>query len=511
MLHKLKNDTKAGGIRIQKVTQYNHDATTTNDIDNPRIAVTRYEYTSGTASSGKLLIPTDFIFTDVQIVKEISSTKKVCNYAQVCTTPCTMPLCSYATGETVGYDLVTVSYGDATAGGGNVPPHGKTQYYYVDPSNTAISYNQMATTLGSANMGQGSELSAVKFLFPPLVTTDHKNGYIAEMRQLTSNGAWTQKQRYSYTFTDNLPVQGLRLKGWFTGVNQATYNTTNCAYVAWAVYGIPSTRVRLSSETTEFKDIAGNSITTTNTYTYRTSSPFLLASNSFTNSDGAVYSTEYKYPHDYAACTSPAPDPNVAALNRMKNSFMANYPIQITHKKGTTVLYRQLNTYTIPTVLQLIPAGTTVLQNPVVEKTLDTYNATSTETSISATCTLNIHNSFVEQDRFSEYDLMGNVLRYTPKNNDTEIATTWGTNGIFPTNRKLRLAASTDIILHEEDIQYHSAYKEQVINSTQQNTYINNTNDDIVTKYRYDDIGRLKDIKDYNDRLIKLYEYNFKQ
>jgi YD repeat-containing protein len=465
---------EGGGLRATKITHYDPVSNTTLSKS--------YSYTGGTIMSfPKFAWQQQYTYEDYDL--EGYPVLSTCTNEYLYSYSIT-PYSPSSNGNTIGYTTVT-----ETLEGGE---QGKTVYTY---------YNQPDG--GSSTPGVPS-------------TTHLYNGFLSEIDVYDKDDNLVKK-------TVNTPEVGCGETFWaFKGDLHTNYTggiamtePTACSPITaqnftYNFYPIQSGKiVQQQSMEQEFVNTS-HILQTTHDYEY--TGQALLKTDRTTKSNNKVFVTEYKYPKDYSASES--------WINDMQQKNMITKPLEIMSKvddksfSGSFIKYKTTDGLTTPNEIYKI------------ETSVPKIIASTAPSAV-------IPNDF-KLDGTINYDANGNIISTQLTNNITTLYI-WGYNNVHPVV-KIEGKAITDIDesiktaiqthpftgATSTDISWLKTQLSSLINDkTCMVTFytyapligMTSSTDPngVTTYYEYDSFGRLKCIKDDTGRILKTYEYHYKQ
>lgn len=182
------------------------------------------------------------------------------------------------------------------------------------------------------------------FPFPPIPNYDWNQGYVTSQILKNKNDVVVKETSYEYKVYDYQSIKAVK-----TFAYPFVFNSNGCYsnYFRGAVgkYNLFSGDNRLQSVTT--KDYADDNtyVENTTSYNYQSSNHKFPTSVSFTNSDGLVYETTYKYPHEMQ--NNGATPAENTAINDLISSYRIATPIQTIERIGGTFISNNYVQYKI--------------------------------------------------------------------------------------------------------------------------------------------------------------------
>lgn len=446
--------TYAGGLRVKKITDYDGEKQTVKKFD-----YTLTELDGGVnieKSSGRLMTLPQYTYAE----------DKVCfgdpdGYNAIYrSSNSIIPLNASASGSVVGYDKVTVTYGE---NGEN----GKSVFYYDNQSDKVNNYS---------------------FYRPPTISSiPYKgNGALKKKQDFNKDGFLLKEVENSYYLTAgyNVPLLSPSTSQYLYALEKRPYGSINGGSLMYTpLHGffypaINRSIMYLQSTTERIFDAedATNTrkVETVTSYTYPNET-YDVTTNSFTktylqptyvtktNSKGQLVKTEYKYPYDYPTSTYT----DMTGLN------IVNPTIEEKTSIGNSQINKKLTNYFKP---------------------LNTFYAPENiQTQLTSTSTL------VTDVTFNSYDSKGNVTKYTGRDG---IANSFEYFGISDAGKVNLVKTNT---VGEGSVAQTTTYDYDPLKGVSSVTDPREQK----TKYEYDGLGRLLHIRDNDSKLVKSYQYNY--
>jgi len=295
--------------------------------------------------------------------------------------------------------------------------------------------------------------------------------------------------------------------------------------------------VKKTKETTTTY-MADNQIKRETDYTYN--SNFLLSSSTTTLSDGEEYMKKFKYVTDYIMRPSPGPTDNLVFYYMITRNQIGRLSEEQTLIKkdgnwnlinGTFIKYGgNDNTINDNTVIR-----------PKEEYVLETDQplASYTTSELAGPGILNFDSHYKKRIVYNHYDSYGNPVYFTKDSTENTVYL-WGCNSLYPI-AEIKNASYSEVCIKignsneqtgktaletiaakdaptDEDMTTINSLR-NTLPSAQVTTYtykpligISTMTDPrgITIYYEYDDFGRLKTVKDENNKIINDYDYHYK-
>jgi hypothetical protein len=541
-----------GGVRIKQMTDYD-------PISQKSITKT-YDYTNNGQSSGVINWMPVYYYP-------YNEDDYGCNdshgtyYYNIYGSTSVLPLTEMQGGN-VGYSKITVSYLNSQ----NQPGmNGKTEYYYTNPQDyyfaqtyQSASFNPVNTTVCFANEGSTNSF-LFKFPYAPPVCPEWAKGLLTNQIDYLGNadGSYSKVKEIDNTYkTDylgaaydyNLSQDVIAAK-----IAISTKMKNNDAYgnfdsYVLQYYYIPSRYSKLI-ETDETAYNSSQSITAVKTFAYDNLSNLQPTSTTLTDSKGDIYKSVYKYPTDF---------PSDPAYSSMITNNMINPLIQQDNYKNNSMFLSENKTnYNIWPNNVIAPASvqTTQLSNPV-DLRLQFYSYDNNGNILDVSKSNGLHNSyqwgynaqypvakitnapikdifyanFEEGDgnsamndaKTGHYSYDGSTTAYSKALNSLDagvyILSYWlksggvwslQTSSVTVNGNTYTISLSgqiDDVRFYPVTAQMTTYTYEPLIGMTSQ-CDVNNK----VIYYEYDPLGRLLLIRDFDNNIIKRFDYKYQQ
>jgi len=528
--------SKVGGLRVKKITSYAPNKTLVKTFE--------YKADDGT-SSGFLVNAPSYMPVDYQetIWNELdmsggSQTTNTVVYKIYGSSP-SQPL-GATQGSCVGYSQVTTYIGEDS--NGNLGRTGKSVSTFTNP----LTFPDLASVQNASNVPSYSTVPP--FPFAPYDSQDHFRGLLLEKSDYAYQGSQYVIRRktantYNYFSVNGSSPNYYEYFTWKIGVvhmdryfyaggTGAESESPNHSYIMFPVkYKIRSGHYFLANTSEYEYDVTDQTkyqLTSTD-YTYG-QNHLQEIEKKITKSNGDVVKVQTKYPSDFTS-TATDSDPASAALAKMVTLNKLSSPVEqrtlvndkLTHSLLTT--YKEFSTNVLLPYEQYLYSTKSPLASPpttsVVSGQLQFAPFTSGQ-------------GYEKAQTFSLYDSKGNV-RQVQKANDVVDTYLWGYNASHPV-AEIKNATYQDIVnaigqTAIDDIANSyslSASQLALLNGLRTNPAFKSaqitvyTYDPIigvltstdangkVTYYDYDSLGRLLTVRDYQQNVIKRYQYNYK-
>ncbi|MEO1054655.1 MAG: PKD domain-containing protein [Bacteroidota bacterium] len=273
--------TRGAGLRVAKIATYDGTG------DNPPI-IKRYEYqnpSTGLTSGILMTQPHYHYFTDF----EVGNTDESCTYL-VRTSSSTVALSASANGSFVGYAYVIEYEGEVSD-----PQQGRVIHEFYNAADEPGEGFNTCPELASNTLPEGP------FPYVPSKVVELRKGFMkSQLVERSYQGQYYPVSSTSYNYEVNEYTEHL---GWvITGIMRESQPNL-CKYVEYAPSLYQSFRVQLSqTSTTSYdgrQDVVGESRTSTEYYTYRSESPWLLNETRTETNAGEENIVRLFYPQDY--------------------------------------------------------------------------------------------------------------------------------------------------------------------------------------------------------------------
>lgn len=304
--------------------------------------------------------------------------------------------------------------------------------------------------------------------FGPLQNNSWKLGTLLNKKVYNNSNVKLQEIAYDYSFVEMETIPNIKV-----------LTVAHDFFYFYYQYNLMSSWIRLNGITETL-----NGVTTTTTFEYNSADHKQLTNKTITQSDGVNLYTEYKYPNDFA--------PSSAICDSMVQHHIISPEIEKTVTKGTFSEKTIINYYN--------PSGTNY-----VPQTVQQIIGTTTTTKLT----------------YNSYDDNGNVTQYTGVDG-VVTSFLWDATKTY-VMAKVEGASFSQISSHNGQVSSYNSktlwtdlnddvpgamvttYSYQNLIGMTEQTTVNGT----TTKYIYDNFGRLAEVKDDDDKLLKKYEYNY--
>ncbi|MDN5213345.1 hypothetical protein QQ020_14845 [Fulvivirgaceae bacterium BMA12] len=450
-------NVKAAGLRVSKVSI----------SEGSNTIVKKYDYSKNGSSTGTLMSPITYyhgsavdIITAVGVNSCVSQCISQSLYITGSSTS-VIPLAASAQGNFVGYNEVTELWGELGDGG-------KTIYYYSnDPD----------------------ELPQTEFPHLPGVPNP-KNGKLIKVEHYDNANPpnLLQEQNYHYELKTSARknVKGI-IKYTFPAADNSSYQ--------FYFYDNHSDWCYLNYETTtiyEPGDI-NKSMATTKRYAYddlinKLPTKITYHNGTPSNQFGDIIETKYYYPNYFTYNSNPSDDSELGS-NLLRDAHKINQILKTEeYVEGLLVSKSEIE---YGENGKLIPISNRTFANGT--------NASKVEL-------------------FHEYDLDGNLLEIS-RMHDIHVSYIWGYNNTLPIVKAdgvdyTTLKTAFDAVNGDlEALRDHTSLTEAQITTYTYDPLIGMTSqtdpNGLTTFYEYDDLNRLKLIKDHEGNILQHYEYHY--
>lgn len=473
-------DYIGGGVRIKNITNF--------DENNNIILQKRYSYINDNGeSSGRLLIPLSFLnqrdFT-VGSGDDNTGSYNLRYYSSwILNGNSYVSLSPYSNGNNVGYDKVTVESYDSI---GNT---GKNIFYYSN--NPGIIYANKPYFMG----------------FP--------NGLLMKNVMLTNMGDTVLVENNIYSFLDGIETSdliGAYAEDNYSGptdfcIGSISYNpmALEIGLNRFNIYSYPITNyynVLTTKETTDY--LSGGKVNKTSTFTYNPSNFCVSSINESTSINSINKYKEIKYPVDYSGNS---------IMSSMVNKNQINIPIEQSEYENTDDRFTVTTNYSLQNNLFYAPSSVSSskygygTEERLIYDKYDNYgNVTEAHQpdNIKESYIYGYNQSFpvVKGSNIDEATLNARIQQSLPAGFSTLDALLIN-SGAFPGsswatfNSNLRNNCPYCLI---------TTYTYDPVYGITSSTDANN----VTTYYEYDELGRLKLLRDSDGRILKTYEYHYK-
>jgi YD repeat-containing protein len=522
-------DQKGGGLRIGKITNYLNTGLAKETIYtyeslklffNPKSDYYNY-YTVGYNVDYTTIMPKEGLESwGLPIVENINYNK---DYIKITAKP--QAILAGATGSGMVYGRVIVSN----------PGNGYTiNEFATDP----YDYNDMGDVeetlmlpeiflsqyVGSEVNGWWSgshymDLNTKLFPYPEVFSNEWKRGVLSAKSVYSQDSILLKKEQNLYYHQLQDALEGFKIK--------MIAKSTDYLY---AKYYLPVGRIHLKeSIVTDYNEFGTDSVITSTKYFYDNFSHFQLSRKEVNRSDGKQQTTLITYPLDYPEGTP--------FIDSMQNNHLLAYPIeQVTYlDSGQSILSGKVIEYKTDGLGLKDKEQFLETNVPLSLSTFKFSNRVKGDLPPSGTPTAFLPDSLYHTRlTYHSYDSIGNVLSIS-KDNGYKTCYVWSYGGQFPIAKIINAEYSAvetalggaTAVINFRDKSYPSdtevenfllplrnSFPEALISTY---TYkplegMSSQTDPngFITKYKYDDFGRLKLIKDQDDNIIKRYTYHYK-
>lgn len=556
----------AGGLRVWKIENF--------DENNNSVGFKTYEYGHG------VLLDKPRYYTYVYMYPETSPLKEP-SWFQYCgpqgpghnglygvdSTPFIELSCgSYTSvGSTQGSPIGYVEVTEKTDGNGSI------KYTYttgIDYPDNGFDVSNTVSYLFWDGFGPESLTTWKHYKFNDVVpwpfvsqdNLDRKRGFLRNVLITDNLGHSKQIKESTPIISDSNPVYGLRLM-------------TLRPEIDWlySIYKYSSGFVNVASSSETLTDLDNNiSISTSTSYDYQSNYHKQLTRQTTTNSDGMIFTTEYRYADDYTNIT----DPNhVITKMKASNLHMGGIPLETRKYKNESLIDGTILNYSVyskagggsfvapKSSYSLI--GTTGSQwsldptNPSlanfkkeVELFYDGYINLSTATSVDQVNTTFLwednksfpvarvvhapiptelfYNSFEKNGTMGDatnpaktgkrywnsgtFSFSGNVS-FTPANPSALKMSYWyWANNQWNFSGIVNFQNSINIGSRLDEIRVHPTGAQMTTYTYDEGSRVSSITDinGVITSYKYDKLGRLESVIDKNNNIVQSTQYHFK-
>jgi len=520
--------SKVGGLRVKKITSYMPDKT----------LVKTFEYkTDDGKSSGYLVNAPSYKSSYMETYIDQNSigivTRVHVNY-DMYTSYASQPL-GNTQGSCVGYNQVTMYIGEDA--NNNIGRTGKTVMRYTNP----YTYPDLGSVQNASNIPTYSYADA--FPFAPHDNQDYLRGLLLEKIDYAFNGTTYVRinntvNTYSIFNINGSSPNYSEFFSWRVGTTDRTFFYTDSQVPGGVSANLYPVKYKMRSghyfltNTSEYEyDITDQTkyqLTSTD-YTYG-QNHLLEIEKKVTKSNGDIVKIQTKYPSDFTSTVTDA-DPASAALAKMVTLNKLSPPVEQRTLVNDKLTHSLLTTYKEFTANVLLPYEQYLysLKSPLTNPAATSVVSGQLQFTLFAG-----GQGYEKVQTFSLYDAKGNV-RQVQKANDLVETYLWGYNASRPV-AEIKNATYQDVVnvigqTAIDDIANSyslSAAQLALLNGLRTNPTFKNaqttvyTYDPIIgvltstdangkiTYYDYDSLGRLLTVRDYQQNVIKRYQYNYK-
>lgn len=464
--------TMAGGLRIKKITSY--------DINFPNSKKTKeyfyvngYTYNSNPStlpSSGVLGGQSKYYFDDYRVIA--FNDNNVVYSKSVFSSQSVLPACNNTNGSFIGYSEVTEKESDGSY----------TNYYYSNFDNGHIDES-------------APSLQQTRTAYDPYTSLDAERGNLLRKEVYSDRGILVQKKVISYVALNkqNSFVPSLFARFFNVCPGTSVSAEEGVAYKNYTYSYLPQ-----SDTTIEYDNEGKNPVKTINNYTYNTTYR-LLTNLSKINSKGESITTNNKYPFDYSSgIFTTMINKNIIAPVIEQTTTLHLYYTQ------TQLMYSKVNYAQFTSKNLILPQS---VQQQTQSNPLET------------------------RELFNSYDTSGNLLEFQ-KYDDTRTVYLWGYKGAYPvaeiigsdyaTVNGVVTQSQIDNAISQGDaalrsllngLRTNSQTKKALITTYTYKPGVGMTSETDpqgrTTYYEYDSFQRLSVIKDFNNHILKTYNYHY--
>lgn len=507
----LVNAAYGGGLRIKRISDF--------DNINAQPKITRYEYHTIDAegkhiSNGRRMARPMYSYFD----DDWGSVNGGSNYTDyyrfehlVRESDSNIPLNGSAAGSSVGYDAVTVYYGE---NGEN----GKTIYEFENIPDIIWDYSEDGFINGIA-----CEVPRKPPVFSGFANASNGNIRTQTDFKNQSNSFIKVKEvsnTYDELIGNSTPLwYGIEKRKW-----NGAINLFSCPFRAYVYPTLVEGRKLLTSTTTTMfdQDDVAKRISQTTTYTYNNNTHLQLMSTKQLTSKGDEMITSTTYPLDYADADA---DPAIVQMKGAKfmhgKVITQNTSIKRKFATEESLLSSVINKYQASDVNNVGNSHISVKEVAALETPdipLPEYSPVSDL----------YPDGFKPRLQFDKYDADGKIVQMH-KTNDIVTSYIYGYNNEFPVaeiigvNHDVALTAVNQSILNdlsttEDDMRtelnkIRTGFPNAMVTTFTYKPLIGMTSQTDVngrtTYYQYDSFNRLKLIKDKDGNILKTFQYKF--
>lgn len=487
-------DLLAGGLRIREIID--------ND-GNEETSTRKFEY-----SNGRLMgIPHDLTYQidlNDQLLIQGYESPWCLKYIQ--SSGSNVPL--QANGNSVGYDMVSILYGKDEAE--NYGRLGKTTFEYQNHTEPVPYEGSRLPGIPNINIPSNGLLRLqTDYAFSPQgyqVIREIENDYdfkALNFASVPSVGSLSQL------------IYGIKKRDIDILVNELNVTSIVSDWVFLYFYpAIHSEWIRLLSTTERNYDPNNNSRFTeviTNYQYEPTPVHYQTTQQSTINSEGQLTASRFKYPEDYA---SPSSD-----ISKMIDRHMVSRPIEQIQSVNGQVISANATDYDFD-----------VAKDIVIPKNSYKLETNQPLTSFTESTDGQTFGDYTKRATFHKYDSRGNILEFSTED-DIHTVYLWGYNQSLPVAKIVNatfaeiesipgIGADFDAghdglsVVEEQALRSAAILSDALITTYAYNPLIGLIHqtdpNGIITKYEYDDFGRLAIIKDHEENILQRFEYHFK-
>jgi len=307
------------------------------------------------------------------------------------------------------------------------------------------------------------DISTGGFPFPPVTSFDWKRGLLTEKTVFDRNGNRRLSEIITYNGLDNDPNRR------FQYARRAVYRKPGQYYPVYRTY-IVGTGWNHPVEKVSYywKPGQENSYTVREQYAYDPGH-LQLKQVTTSNSDSTVTQIRYTYPDDL--------ENPPETIQKLKEKHMVN-----------SLVEREVRVNDIHVDGERIHYGLFRQGEQVLPVKLEKWKG----------------DRYEEQITISRYDDYGNIREYTPAGGATQ-SIEWDPRGIYPLWEADNAGYHSDIALYPDDAMI-TRYTYELLTGISSVTDPNG----ITTSYRYDGLGRLDHILDFEGNVLQRYQYHYK-
>jgi Salmonella virulence plasmid 65kDa B protein len=449
----------AGGIRINSIIDYDANGTKLLEkyfnYEDPFVIMKLDDFTNE--------LDNPFIATNREMVG--NRTDGYCIYIRANRNASTKWALGTISGGTIGYGKVTLQK-DLTGNGGKT-----------------VSIFQ--------HYGNMNEEASKVFPYPPVDPRDDRRGLLLEQIDYNDKGIMVQQTKNTYDYVKKGSITGVKVG---SGV---IYNCTECCFdpllycgYKYNIYRLTTEQVnKIQSTTTEYDNV-GQKMVEKVSYQYYDNSNYTQPTKTITFDSKTnlipitingkqVYNreihTSYLYPYDYSGD---------ATLQAMTANNMISSPVEVTKQ------------------LAVVSNGSQVFSPLHWSKTTYQFINNKFYVPVKIESKLGAATQSVTELELINYDANGNLTQYKERNGLTTWLTYYSDAGKINLLKEKKIGGGTS----GTDLLQTTTYDYYPLIGIKSVTEPNG----IVNNYKYDDLGRLTDVKKAS-YAIKKYQYNYKQ
>ncbi|MGC9470815.1 MAG: BACON domain-containing protein [Bacteroidales bacterium] len=307
------------------------------------------------------------------------------------------------------------------------------------------------------------DISTGEFPFPPVTSFDWKRGLLTGKKVFDRNGNQRLSEIITYNGLDEDPNKT------FQYARRAVYRKAGQYYPVYRTYIVGTGWNHPVEKVSEYRNPGQeNSFTVRESFTY---DPGHLQLKQVTtrNSDSTVTQTRYTYPDDMEIATE--------AIQKLREKHMVS-----------SLLKREVWVNDVQTDGEKIHYGLFGQGKLVLPVKLEKWKG----------------NHYEEQVTISQYDDYGNIREFTPAGGATQ-SIEWDPRGIYPMWKADNVGYRADLSLYPDEAMI-TRYEHEWLTGLTSLTDPNG----ITTRYRYDRMGRLDHVLDFEGNVLQRFQYHYK-